>query len=51
MKTNYIQPAVQVTNIHSLSVLMASGGPFNINTNTSTPMDFINGGANAGTGV
>jgi hypothetical protein len=51
MKRNYIQPAMQVTNIHSLSVLMASGGPFNINTNTSTPMDFINGGANAGTGV
>jgi hypothetical protein len=26
MKRYYIQPAIQVTNIHSLSVLMVSGG-------------------------
>ena len=28
-----------------------SGGPFSIHSNTYTPLDFITGGADAGTGV
>jgi len=51
MKKNYIQPAMQVTATRPVSVLMASGGPFSIHSNTYTPLDFITGGADAGTGV
>lgn len=49
MKRNYIQPATQVATMKALSLLMASGDPFGINTNTGA--SYNPGGANAGTGV